>query len=1453
MNNCYAWGLDAGSTTVKLVILNNRHELVYHRYERHYSDIRTTVYRLLSEAADRFDGTAFRIMATGSGGMAVSQWLNLPFIQEVVAGTMAVKEYIPHTEVAVELGGEDAKLTFFEGGIEQRMNGTCAGGTGAFIDQMAILLQTDASGLNELARSHRNLYPIASRCGVFAKTDIQPLLNEGVSKADIAASVFQAVVNQTVGGLACGRRIAGNVAFLGGPLFYLDELRNRFIETLELKDGQVILPPHSQLYVAMGAALASLQEQELDTGTLRARLPELFAQRTDLTGRLEPLFGSREELEAFRRSHGQRTPRRLLADFTGRCYLGLDAGSTTTKAALIDEEGSLLYTHYGSNGGDPLQSAAAVLKELYRLLPEGAVLAGSAVTGYGEGLIQAALSLDCGEIETVAHYRAACFFHPDTDLIIDIGGQDMKCLRIKDGFIDSIMLNEACSSGCGSFLETFAESLKLPVGAFSEAALTAEAPLDLGSRCTVFMNSKVKQAQKEGASVGDISAGLAYSVIKNALYKVIKIRSPQDLGNRIVVQGGTFLNDAVLRAFELVTGRRPFRPDIAGVMGAFGAALIARDRCSSQTRSSVLGRAELGRFSLVSAAERCKLCGNRCLMNVHTFQDGRRYVTGNRCERGAGAGNGRESGKEPVPNLFAYKYNRTFGAYRPLDPKEAVRGSVGIPRVLNLYENYPFWFTFFTALGFRVELSPRSSRKLYEQGLETVSSDTACFPAKLAHGHIQSLIGRGVRFIFYPCLPLERREHPDADNHFNCPVVASYPEVIGANLEPLRNGQVPFLRPYLPFGHTGKLAERLYEELKPFGVGRAEVRKAVALARREEEKVRQDIRAKGEETLALLRRTGRTGIVLAGRPYHLDPEIHHGIPELVAGLGMAVLTEDSVSHLGKVPRPLTFVDQWMYHSRLYAAAELVTREPLLELVQLNSFGCGIDAVTTDQVRELLEGAGRMYTSLKIDEGSNLGAVRIRLRSLRAAMEERRGRQAPPVAAATGAAEAEAGGAAGGTAGGAPTPRNRFTKEMRSTHTILAPQMSPIHFELIQEAFRACGVRLEVLDGAGRQAVDAGLQYVNNDACYPSILIVGQIVAALQSGRYDPARTSVMITQTGGGCRATNYVGFLRKALRDAGFGSVPVLTLGFGTKDPDPGFRLTPGLLHRGLMAIAYGDLLMKVLYRTRPYETVPGSADRMYRQWMECCKASVRSGRLAEYKRTIRRIVRDFDALPAEGVRKPRVGIVGEILVKFHPQANNGIVEFLEKEGAEAVVPDLLDFFLYCIYDAGFTRNYLDVGWAKHTMLKTAAGVIEGYRKEMRRVLADSRRFTPPHTIRELADKAGELVSLGNQCGEGWLLTAEMLELLESGVQHIACLQPFACLPNHITGRGMFKQLKRKYPCASLTAIDYDPGAAEVNQLNRLKLMLASALHGGFDPPSPQTGRQASPADARLEYIPTV
>jgi len=1396
-------GLDVGSTTVKLVLLDEDYKLIYSEYKRHFSDIKSTIIGLVSEAYNKFKDEEVSAMVTGSGGLSVSKWLNIPFVQEVIASTKAVEVIIPQTDVAIELGGEDAKITFFDGTIEQRMNGTCAGGTGAFVDQMATLLQTDAGGVNDLAKNYKVIYPIAARCGVFAKTDIQPLLNEGAAKEDIAVSIFQAVVNQTISGLACGKPIRGNVAFLGGPLYFLSELRKRFADTLNLREDQVVFPANSQLFVAIGAALSGDERNVTTFKDIYSSLEGLKEISDIEVQRLRPLFLNEEEFKEFKARHSRHNVvKGELKNFKGNCFLGIDAGSTTTKLALIDNEGRLLHSYYGSNEGSPLNSAIKAIKEVYSLLPEDGVIVNTAVTGYGEALLKSALTIDIGEIETIAHYKAADFFLPGVEFILDIGGQDMKCLKVRNGVIESIMLNEACSSGCGSFIETFAKSLNMTVHDFAKEALTAKKPVDLGSRCTVFMNSRVKQAQKEGATVGDISSGLSYSIIKNALQKVIKIRNPEEMGSKIIVQGGTFYNDAILRSFELISERETIRPDIAGIMGAFGAALIAKERYNGQKESSLIKAQMMEQFSVEVDMRRCGLCGNNCLLTVNKFFDGREYVSGNRCERGAGI----EKNKEEIPNLFDYKYKRIFD-YKPLRKEEAVRGVVGIPRVLNMYENYPFWATFFKELKFRVELSPRSSKKIYELGIETIPSESTCYPAKIVHGHIMSLIRKGVDFIFYPCIAYEKKEQDGANNNFNCPIVTSYAETIKNNIDDMVANNIKFKNPFFALNDKGKLVKRLYEEFKEYDISKAEVGQAVEKAWEEQENSRRDIRLQGEKVLEYLKATGKRGIVLAGRPYHIDPEINHGIPNIITSFGMAVLTEDSIAHLGKVERPLRVVDQWMYHSRLYAAASFVAKQSNLELIQLNSFGCGLDAVTTDQVEEILARYEKIYTLLKIDEGNNLGAAKIRIRSLNAAIEER-----------------ERSGFVGKELW-QNSKRIIFTKEMRKKHTILAPQMSPIHFELIEEALKSGGYNVEILPSVDNKCVDEGLKYVNNDACYPSIIVIGQVIEALKSGKYDVNNTSVFISQTGGGCRATNYIGFLRKALKEAGFNNVPVVSVNFAGMEKNPGMKYSFGLLRRALMGLILGDLLMRMLFRVRPYEKEIGSANKLYDKWNNKCKEVVRRGSKAHFEEIILQMVKEFDTLPLVEVNKPKVGIVGEILVKFHPTANNNIVDVIESEGGEAVMPDLTDFLLYCAYDQTPKQKFLSGSKMSKFYGDIGIWYIESFRKVMKKALENSYRFTPPKDIQSLAKCAEPILSTCNQTGEGWFLTAEMVELIESGTKNIVCVQPFACLPNHVTGKGMIKELKRRHRDANIVAVDYDPGASEVNQLNRIKLMLSVAF----------------------------
>ena len=1579
-------GLDIGSTTVKLVVLPESSpgapvpEPLYSEYRRHHADVRGEVIRLLAEAARRVPRARVVGAVTGSAGLSLAQVMALPFVQEVIAETRTVQAKNPETDVIIELGGEDAKITYLHPTPEQRMNGTCAGGTGAFIDQMAQLLHTDAPGLNELASRYKTLYPIASRCGVFAKSDLQPLINQGAAGEDLAASVLQAVVTQTIAGLACGRPIRGHVMFLGGPLHFLPELRAAFERSLAEQVDAFTCPPDAQLYVAVGAALMSGGEPTtLAELAERLRTGDTSAMRTS---RMRPLFTDDDELEAFRARHARATVPRTGwpappedPDAVVDCFLGIDAGSTTIKAVVLDPEDRIVWEHYAGNEGDPVTAAVEILRRVHVEMPEHVRIVRSCVTGYGESLVKAALRIDEGVVETMAHYRAAAHLNPGVTSVIDIGGQDMKYLRIRGGAIDSISVNEACSAGCGSFLQTFAQSMGRSVQDFAAAALDADHPVDLGSRCTVFMNSSVKQAQRESATVGEISAGLSYSVVRNALYKVIKLKDADQLGERVSVQGGTFLNDAVLRAFELLTGREVVRPDVAGLMGCFGAALSARASYDG-VPSGLMSLGELSRFSLTTETATCKLCQNHCQLTITTFNDGQRHISGNRCERGATQE--RRATKSDLPNLYDYKYKRAF-SYRRLREGAATRGDIGIPRVLGMYENYPLWFTVLTSLGFRVMISGRSNHELFESGMDTIPSENVCYPAKLAHGHIEALIAKGITTIWFPCVFYERELVQGVADHFNCPIVATYPEVIRNNVEAVRDGQqegpdgaeggtgpggsgVRMLSPFLNLADPATLAERLVEVFADWDVTLPEARRAVAAGFAEDAAFKADVRAEGRRTLEWMREHGRRGIVLAGRPYHIDPEINHGVPDVINTLGMAVLSEDSIlpepepgetadddAALGRavaggalsravsalrrglgrqkedpqapadwsdvraedLPSPETSVaaagvapglrvrDQWAYHSRLYQAAELVTRDPDLELVQLTSFGCGVDAVTADQVQEILESADRVYTALKIDEVSNLGAATIRLRSLAAAAQARRRRREAAQAAGTtdGAEAVEAAGTAGavetaevdttsvaaaapaktaGTAGTAaassettktagaaktaktagaeatteprtapqpPAPSTRalpaattplFTEEMRATHTILMPQMSPVHFRPLEPLMRRLGYKVELLESASRADLEVGLRYVNNDACFPAIMVIGQLIGAFTDGSHDPDSCVVAISQTGGMCRATNYAAMLRKGLREAGYPQVPVLAISLQGLEDNPGFRFTPTLGLKMIQGIVIGDTLNTCLLRVRPYETRPGAANRLAQRWSAIIgeyfehkgRSATWGGRIG-YRRLLREMVREFDALPRRDIpRKPRVGVVGEILVKFQPDANNHVVDQIEAEGCEAVVPGLLGFFLNGPATAQWEADTYGIG--KDTLAKKKAAVwfLEQMQAPARAALAAcGGTFDVESSIAVMMQKASKILSLGNQAGEGWLLAAEMVELIEHGAPNIVCCQPFGCLPNHVVGKGMFREIRRLYPQANIVGIDYDPGASEVNQLNRLKLMISTAF----------------------------
>jgi len=1428
-------GIDVGSTTVKLVLLDEQNNIVYSKYERHMSNVFEKAGELLRELRDEKGNISVKSVITGSGGLSLADLFGIKFEQEVISCSKAVEEIIPDTDVAIELGGEDAKITFYGSTIEQRMNGTCAGGTGAFIDQMAVLLNTDAGGLNEAAKDYKIIYPIASRCGVFAKTDIQPLINDGARTADIAASIFQAVVNQMISGLACGHPIRGNVAFLGGPLEYLSELRKRFIETLNLDEDDVIFPDNAKFFVALGAAYLADKEAERELDDILERLDNASPDEVSDTKYLRPLFESEEELKEFRERHAKATiVRSDMESAKGPVFLGIDAGSTTTKAALINKDKEMLYEHYSNNEGDPLEVVRQVLKEIYSKLPKEAYIGRSVVTGYGEGLVQAAYKIDAGEIETMAHYKAARQFLPDVSFILDIGGQDMKCMQIHDGAISSIMLNEACSSGCGSFIETYAKSVNMSVPEFAAEAIKSTKPVDLGTRCTVFMNSKVKQAQKEGSSIADISAGLSYSVIKNALYKVIKLRNTEDTGPNVVVQGGTFLNEAVLRSIEIILDKDVIRPDISGLMGAYGSAIIACNDYEEGERSTVLPLSEVDSFTVKTSNARCGRCGNNCLLTISKFADGSRYITGNRCEKGAGI----ETEKSDLPNLYKIKTDLLFN--RPSLPEnEAKRGIIGIPRVLNMYENYPFWHAFFSKLGFRVVLSPPTDKDMYQSGMDTISSDTACYPAKVVHGHIKWLVENGIKRIFYPSINYEAVEDKSAPNHYNCPVVATYPEVIDKNMaDYFYDNDVEFYHPFVPYDNDDRFimemtkffsgsrqvdiasTENIVEtyhlkddkrkySLYGIGTDTLEIQHALNAGRNAQKHYKRKVAKAGDAALKYMREHGKKGIILSGRPYHIDPEINHGIDELITQQDMVVLSEDSVSWKVSAARPIRILDQWVYHSRLYKAAIYAGYHDDVEVIQLNSFGCGLDAVTTDEVDELLEQNNKLYTVLKIDEGANLGAAKIRIRSLKAALDERKklGTKSRRI--------------------NVPYVRKKFTKKMKlDGYTLLVPQMSPVHFQYFEPIFKRVGYNAVLLPAVTKESEEEGLRYVNNDACYPTIVTLGQIIYALKSGEYDLDKTGVFMSQTGGGCRASNYVSLLRKALKDLGMEQIPVISFNMVGLEKNPGFKLTLHLLKQLVFGSLYGDLIMKCLYRVRPYEIEKGSAEAVMNSWFDKIVDNCINLKKSEFIENLNNIVKDFDSIPIhEDMVKPRVGIVGEILVKYHPNANNNLVDIIEQEGGEAVVPSFIDFFEYTFLNKLYNYSNLSGTYKDMVINKAAITFVEYYRKYVRAACEKSNRFEPDHHIEETAANAERFISVGNQCGEGWLLTGEMVDLIDDGVKNILCLQPFACLPNHVAGKGMLKALRQYDEKANIVAIDYDPGASTVNQLNRIKLMMSTAF----------------------------
>lgn len=1403
----YYLGIDLGSTTVKYVLLDDEGRDCQHEYVRHQSAVFPTLQQCLIKLGSQFDLSRVYVTFTGSAALFLAQYLGCRFVQEVIAASTFLKQLPQQIDTSIELGGEDSKILFLSGGMELRMNEACAGGTGAFIDQMASLLNTDAVGLDEMAARYSKTYPIASRCGVFAKTDLVALLNQGDAREDIAKSIFIAVCEQTISGLACGRKIEGNVCFLGGPLSFLQELRRTFIERLQDDKTHFIDLPDAQYAMARGAALEARKavfdefaQTKLEPVDLQQIITAL--DKTDIkveAGTLPALFATDGDLMEFQARHA----REKLMEFPlerarGNLFLGIDLGSTTVKSVLLDERMQLLDSFYAGNEGSPLQKLLPKIKELLDRIPEGAHLAAVCCTGYGATLAKAAVNAQYAEVETLAHQKAACAFDPQTSYVIDIGGQDMKCIKVKQGVIKDMQLNEACSSGCGSFIETFARQLNLTLPEFVEAALTSKHPTDLGTRCSVFMNSKVKQAQRDNIPLPDIASGLCFSIVRNALYKVLRIHDSSELGDHVVVQGGTFLNDAVLRAFELLIGKNVIRPNIAGLMGAFGAALIAKERWEND-RTDLQISAEMLDLSRIKVRQfRCKGCNNHCLLTMNTFLSGQKHISGNRCDFALKTGQKNKERNEFIEFKLDLLFKREV-----LPADQAPRGVVGIPRVLNIFEHYPYWHALFTALGFHVELSPLTNKEIAELGNITIPSQSLCYPAKLTHGHVSYLANHGVMDIFLPCVPREAKLDSFQADSYACPVVGGYPEALKLNVIT----QHPGLRLHTPFLDISKgpTVLRAVKECFPSLPAR-EIKQAIKKAAAALVAYKEALRTEGDRLFARAADEGRTLIVLSGRPYHIDPMINHGIPSLISSMGTIVVTEDALFHKAKNLPRLDVVNQWAFHSRLYKAAEVASENPNVQLVQLVSFGCGIDAITSEQVRKILERNDKIYTMLKIDEGDTLGAAKIRITSLLCAINEHALQQLGP--------------------------EDTITRQFKGSNmaneqrTLYVPQMAPIHFPILTAALQALGYHVKLLPHVNDKAIELGLKYVNNDACYPAIVVIGQLIEALISGKINGKEAALLLAQTCGPCRATNYPALLRWALNDLGYNDVPIVTLSSYELDTDA-LHLKLGLhgLYRLMKGILLGDLLQKLYFHTKTYELQPGCSDAVLEEMVKkCAHLMMTDVQKHNFFRLINEIVQAFAAIEVNPVQnKPRVGIVGEILLKYHPKANLDLMNQLIAEGAEPVIGDISSFLLYCLNDSVFQAKYLKGSWVRATGSWLIAHRFNHMRNAIIKVLKHSNfeGLTPFNDYKKAIEG---LISAGQQAGEGWLLTAEMIDYIEHGIKNVLCVQPFACLPNHVTGKGVMRAIRMAYENTNLCSIDYEAGTAQSNVSNRLKLFLTQA-----------------------------
>ena len=1391
-------GIDVGSTTVKVVALDEQGRVCFSRYKRHHARAREVVADMLGELLQEQGDVEACACITGSVGMGMSERHSIPFIQEVVAATKAIQQDYPQVASMIDIGGEDAKIVFFEHGeaADLRMNGNCAGGTGAFIDQMAVILGTDVDELNRLALKAGRIYPIASRCGVFCKTDIQNLVARNVSREDIAASIFHAVAVQTVMTLAHGWDIKAPVLFCGGPLTFIPALRKAFAEYLHLREDEIVLPANGTLLPATGAALSRGEEDEtFKLSALIARLSEASAAADHPCG-LKPVFSSAGDYAVWeKRISSHRIGRASLREGVQDVFLGIDSGSTTTKIVVIDSDGNLLFTYYKPNGGHAIETVAnglALLKD--RCREQGAVLniKGSCSTGYGEDLIKAAFQLDAGIVETIAHYVAAHYLDRDVSFILDIGGQDMKAIFVDNGIINRIEINEACSSGCGSFIETFANTLGYTARDFASAACRSARPCDLGSRCTVFMNSKVKQVLREGATVDDIAAGLAYSVVKNCLYRVLKLKDVSELGRHIVVQGGTMRNDAVVRALELLTGAEVIRCDIPELMGAFGCALYARRYGKREVSlDDILSQADYSTHEL-----HCRGCNNQCQVFRYRFANGKDYYSGNRCEKVFTNG----AKEEPGANAYHFKNDLLFG--RAARQVEHPVLTLGISRSLNMYENFPFWHTLFTACGIQVCLSDDSDFKAYERSARMVMSDNICFPAKLVHAHVQNLMDRGVDRIFLPFVIFERKGNEQ--NSYNCPVVTGYSEVIKS----VQGTGIPIDSPAISFKDPKLLYRQCLNYLKGLGVGEAVVKEAFARAMDEQEAFGHSLAEHDRHLLEESRRKGRRTVLLAGRPYHTDMLIQHKISDILAEMGIDVITDDIVrDQATQVEGDVHFLPQWSYPNRILKAAQWCAAQGSdVQFVEMTSFGCGPDAFLVDEVRDILIRSGKPFTLLKLDDINNVGSMKLRVRSLIESMKLSGERQVPP-------RKREEGGEAASVS----------YHDLR-TKKILVPYFTPFISPLIPAFMRLAGYDVDNLPLSNMDSCEWGLKYANNEVCYPATLIVGDVVKAFKSGKYDPKQTIVAMTQTGGQCRASNYISLIKKALEEAGYPSVPVISLTFGSSldSRQPSFRVNwVKMLPVALRTILYSDCISKFYYAAVVREKEAGQAARLRDRYLQegeelILKYQTKDllGRLSEAARQFNDICRELDC--------PKVGVVGEIFLKFNPFAQKNVIEWLTEQGIEVVPSVLADFFMQNFVNRKVrVESCIQQQFLPDFVYKLAYKMVGCQIEKFNKVGSEFRYFNPFKDIFEEADEAKKVISLNAQFGEGWLLPAEILSYARQGIYNVVSLQPFGCIANHIVSKGIEKRIKSVIPELNMLSLDFDSGVSDVNITNRLLLFI--------------------------------